>query len=140
MSAQDHISEPIQVGDNATDVKHITRDDVLKFSEVTGDRNPVHLDEEYAKNTMFKRPIAHGMLSAGLVSKVLGTQLPGYGSIYLSQTFNFKRPVYIGDTVTTIVTVKEIKEEKNIFILETLCKNQDGKILLDGEAMIMLPK
>ena len=127
-----------RVGDEAFDEKIITKEDVQTFANVTGDHNPVHLDEEYAKDTMFKKCIAHGMLSAGLISKVIGTQLPGYGTIYLGQSLNFKRPVYIGDTITTVVSIKKINPEKKIFILDTYCKNQNDKVVLDGEATIML--
>lgn len=128
----------LQVGDEAFDEKTITQEDVQTFASVTGDRNPVHLDEDYAKDTMFKKCIAHGMLSAGLISKVIGTQLPGYGTIYLGQTLNFKKPVYIGDTITTVVSIKKINPEKKILILDTYCKNQKDKVVLDGEATVML--
>ncbi len=129
----------IKVGDEAVYDMEITKEAVQTFADVTGDHNPVHLDEEYAKDTMFKKCIAHGMLSAGLISKVIGTQLPGYGTIYLGQTLNFKRPVYIGDTITTVVTVQKMKPEKNILTLDTVCKNQDGKVVIDGEATVMIP-
>jgi len=128
----------LRVGDEAYDEKTITKEDVQTFAKVTGDHNPVHLDEDYAKDTMFKKCIAHGMLSAGLISKVIGTQLPGYGTIYLNQTLNFKKPVYIGDTITTVVSIKKINPEKKILILDTYCKNQKDKVVLDGEATIML--
>lgn len=128
----------IRVGDEAFDQKTITEDDIETFAKVTGDNNPVHLDEEYAKESMFKKRIAHGMLSAGLISKVIGTQLPGYGTIYLNQSLNFKKPVYIGDTITTVVTVSKITLEKNILILDTHCKNQNDKVVLDGHATVML--
>ena len=128
----------LKVGDEAFDEKTITKEDVKTFASVTGDHNPVHLDEDYAKDTMFKRCIAHGMLSAGLISKVIGTQLPGYGTIYLGQTLNFKKPVYIGDTITTVVSIKKINTEKKILILDTYCKNQKDKVVLEGEATVML--
>lgn len=128
----------LRVGDEASDEKIITKEDVQTFANVTGDHNPVHLDESYAKDTLFKKCIAHGMLSAGLISKVIGTQLPGYGTIYLGQTLNFKKPVYIGDTITTLVSIQKINPEKKILILDTCCKNQKGKVVLDGEATVML--
>ena len=128
----------LRVGDEAFDEKIVTLEDVQTFANVTGDHNPVHLDEDYAKDTMFKKCIAHGMLSAGLISKVIGTQLPGYGTIYLGQTLNFKKPVYIGDTITTVVSIKKINPEKKILILDTYCKNQKDKVVLEGEATVML--
>ncbi len=128
----------LRVGDEAFDEKIVTLEDVQTFAKVTGDHNPVHLDEDYAKDTMFKKCIAHGMLSAGLISKVIGTQLPGYGTIYLGQTLNFKKPVYIGDTITTVVSIKKINPEKKILILDTYCKNQKDKVVLEGEATVML--
>ncbi len=128
----------MRVGDEAFDEKTITKEDVQTFAKVTGDHNPVHLDEDYAKDTLFKKCIAHGMLSAGLISKVIGTQLPGHGTIYLGQTLNFKKPVYIGDTITTVVSIKSINPEKKFLTLETYCKNQKGKVVLEGEATVMI--
>lgn len=130
----------LRIGDEAKDEKIITKEDVQTFANVTGDHNPVHLDEDYAKDTMFKKCIAHGMLSAGLISKVIGTQLPGYGTIYLGQTLNFKKPVYIGDTITTVVSIQKINPEKRLLILDTYCKNQKDKVVLEGEATVMLPE
>ena len=128
----------MRIGDEAFDEKTITKEDVQSFADVTGDHNPVHLDESFAQNTLFKKCIVHGMFSASLISKVIGTQLPGYGSIYLNQTLNFKRPVYLGDTITTVVSVKDIVLEKKTLILNTYCANQNGKVVLDGEATVMI--
>jgi len=129
--------EAIQVGDTAEFGKTITEADICAFVAVSGDTNPVHLNEVMASGTMFKRRIAHGMLSAGLISAVLGTKLPGVGTIYLSQTLNFKLPVYIGDTITAKVTVVEKKEKFRLRLL-TECFNQDGKVVITGEAEAML--
>jgi 3-hydroxybutyryl-CoA dehydratase len=124
-------------GDTASLSKTISDQDIVGFAEVVGDNNPVHLDEEYASKTMFKKRIAHGMLCGGLISAVIGTKLPGPGAIYLSQTLKFMAPVYIGDTVTAKVTIKTIREDKGIYTLETVCFNQDNKHVIEGEAVVM---
>ena len=110
------------------------------FAGVSGDLNPAHTDEVAASKTMFKGRIAHGMLSAGFISAAIGMHLPGPGTIYVGQTLNFTAPVHIGDTVTATVTVKEVNVEKNRAILETVCTNQDGKVVIKGEAKVMPPK
>jgi 3-hydroxybutyryl-CoA dehydratase len=130
----------MSVGDYAEFTKTVSESDVYQFAGVTGDFNPAHVNEEFAKGTMFKGRIAHGMLSAGFISAVLGTKLPGPGCIYLKQELSFLAPVKIGDTVTATVEVKELISEKNRVVLRTLCKNQDGKEVLDGEAVMMAPK
>jgi len=130
----------MSVGDYAEFTKTVSESDVYQFAGVTGDFNPAHVNEEFAKGTMFKGRIAHGMLSAGFISAVLGTKLPGPGCIYLKQELSFLAPVKIGDTVTATVEVKELISEKNKVVLRTLCKNQDGKEVLDGEAVMMAPK
>lgn len=129
----------LQVGQSATIGKTITEADILLFAGVSGDVNPAHLNQEYAEQTVFKGRIAHGMLSAGLVSAVLGTKLPGFGTIYLSQNLKFKAPVKIGDTVNATVSVKEIVVEKNRVVLETVCKVKDT-VVLEGEAVVLAPK
>lgn len=131
--------EELQVGQSASIAKTITEADILMFAAVSTDINPAHLNEEYAKTTMFGGRIAHGMLTAGLVSAVLGNELPGYGSIYLGQTLKFKAPVRPGDTVTATATVKEINAAKNRVIIETVC-TVAGKVVLEGEATVMPPK
>ncbi len=131
--------DQLHVGQSATIGKTITEADILLFAGVSGDVNPAHLNQEYAEQTMFKGRIAHGMLSAGLVSAVLGTKLPGFGTIYLSQTLKFKAPVKIGDTVNATLTVKEIVAEKNRVVLETVCKVKDT-VVLEGEAVVLAPK
>lgn len=126
------------VGDSAEITKTITEADVQAFAEVTGDHNPLHLDEAFAKTTRFGRRIAHGMLSASLISSVLANKLPGEGSVYLGQSLQFVAPVFPGDEVTARVTVKEIREDKPILKLETICVNQRGDTVIRGEATVLL--
>lgn len=128
----------LKVGDTASLSRKVTDKDIRAFAEVTGDHNPVHLDEAFAQKTRFGHRIAHGMLGASLVSAVLGTQLPGEGSIYLSQSLQFLGPVYIDDTVTARVTVQKVREEKSIVTLETVCENQRGETLIRGEAVVLV--
>ena len=130
----------IKIEDSAEFSKTIAEADIYLFAGVTGDLNPAHINEEYAKNTFFKGRIAHGMLLAGFISTVIGCQLPGPGSIYIKQDLKFRAPGRIGDTVTAKVTVMEIIEEKNRVILQTTCTNQEGIILLDGQATVSPPK
>lgn len=127
----------LEVGMKDSMVKVVTSEDVVKFSEVSGDINPVHLDEEFAKTTMFGRRIAHGIISAGYISAVLGNQLPGQGTIYLGQTLSFRKPVFLGDEITTTVEIIEANEEKHIYTLKTECVNQDGKVVTTGQATVM---
>jgi 3-hydroxybutyryl-CoA dehydratase len=128
----------LRVGDTASLSRKITDRDIRAFAELTGDHNPVHLNEAFAQKTRFGHRIAHGMLGASLISAVLGTALPGKGSIYLSQTLQFLGPVYIDDTVAARVTVKRIREDKSIVTLETICENQHGETLLLGEAVVLV--
>ena len=130
----------LKIGDSASLSKTFGDAEVRSFAEISGDKNPVHLDEEYAAQTPFKKRIAHGMLTAGLISAILGTQLPGEGTIYLGQTINFKAPVYLDDTITATVTVVKLHERKPIATLETVCKNQNDVVVLDGEAVVMFAK
>ncbi|MBT3322981.1 MAG: MaoC family dehydratase [Anaerolineae bacterium] len=130
----------IKIGDSASFKKTFSDADVYSFSEISGDKNPVHLNAEYAAKTPFKRPIVHGMLTAGLISAVLGTELPGKGSIYLSQSMNFRAPVFIGDTICATVTVTKVREGKPIITLETICKNQDDIVVIEGEAVLLAQK
>ena len=127
-----------KIGDRAEISKQVTQADIETFARVTGDNNPVHLDPNYAASTRFKGVIAHGLLSAGLISAVLGTKLPGPGSIYISQTLQFIRPVRIGDSITAQVEVTGWNPEKNIVHLDTTCRNQDGKEVLTGEAVLLV--
>lgn len=127
----------IQVGDKASMSKTVTEFDVYSFAGVTGDYNPVHIDAEFARTTMFKERIAHGMLSAGFISAVLGTALPGKNTIYMGQELQFRAPVKIGDTVTATVEVLEKIEAKNRLVLRTTVTNQDGVLVTDGKATVM---
>ena len=126
------------LGDSAEMTKTIGEADIQAFAEVTGDHNPIHLDDEFAKTTRFGRRIAHGMLSASLISAVLANKLPGEGSIYLGQTLQFVAPVFPGDEITARVTVKDIREDKPIVKLETVCVNQRDEIVIRGEATVLL--
>src|SRR5215216_1792540 len=123
-----------KVGDSAEITKTIEQSDIDAFARVTSDYNPVHIDEEFAKTTRFERRIAHGMLSASLISAVLANKLPGEGSVYLGQTLQFVAPVFAGDEVTARVVVREIREDKPVVKLETICINQRGEIVIRGEA------
>jgi 3-hydroxybutyryl-CoA dehydratase len=130
----------ISIGETASLSKTISEADIVLFAGVTGDFNPLHLDAEYAKTTRFGERIAHGLLTAGLISAVLGTRLPGPGAIYLGQTLNFREPVKIGDTITATAKVSSFDPEKRIVKLETNCYNQDGVLVLGGEAVLLLEK
>ncbi len=130
----------LNVGDVAEFSKTISESDVYLFAGVTGDMNPAHINESYAQKTFFKTRIVHGMLSAGFISAVLGNQLPGPGSIYVSQDLNFLAPMRIGDTITARVEVVEKNTEKNRVKLRTTCANQDGVMVAEGEAVISPPK
>ena len=127
-----------KVGDSAEITKTIEQADIQAFADVTGDHNPVHLDEEFAKTTRFRGRIAHGMLTASLISAVLANKLPGEGSVYLGQTLQFVAPVFPGDQVTARVTVKEIREDKPIVKLETICVNQRDEVVIRGEATVLV--
>ena len=138
MAAKGHTIAELSVGMSAEMAHMVTQDDIAGFAQVTGDDNPVHLDEAYAAATPFKGRIAHGMLSAGFISAVLGTRLPGPGCIYMSQSLTFRAPVRPGDTVVTRVTVKEVIADKRRAKLDTVCSVGD-KVVLDGEALVMVP-
>ena len=125
-------------GDTAKLIKTVTQSDIEQFAELVGDRNPVHVNPEFAKKTRFGRPIAHGMWGLSLVSAVLGTKLPGPGTIYLSQTVQFKAPVFAGDTLTAKVKVLEVRQDKPIVKLETTCENQKGELILTGESVVLV--
>lgn len=133
------ISE-ISVGDAAELTKTVSETDVYLFAGVTGDFNPAHLNETYAQKTFFKTRIAHGMLGAGFISAVVGTRLPGPGTIYVKQELSFKAPVRIGDTITARVEVVEIIAEKKLVKLKTECVNQDGTVVLGGDAIVSPPR
>jgi 3-hydroxybutyryl-CoA dehydratase len=125
-----------KVGDSSSLRRTITEADIVNFAGISGDFNPVHVDEEYAKTTLFKGRIAHGLFSAALISSVLGNKLPGPGCIYLKQGLHFLSPVKIGDTIIAEVEIVEIIDGKRRMRLRTTCKNQLGKAVLDGEALV----
>lgn len=139
MGKQGKYFDELAVGDAAEMSFSVTEKVIETFAEVSGDDNPVHLDEAFAQTTQFGTRIAHGMLSAGYISAVIGTRLPGYGSIYLSQTMRFRRPVKIGDQVTARVTVKALDDKRGHVTLETVCL-VNGKAVVDGEAVVMVPR
>ncbi len=132
--------DELHVGDQASFSKTISETDVYLYAGITGDFNPAHVDEVYAQSTAFKTRIAHGMLTAGLISNLLGTRLPGPGSIYMSQSLKFLAPVIIGDTITATVEVIDIITEKKRVLMKTTCVNQEGTVVVDGEAMISPPR
>lgn len=127
-------------GDKASRTQTISDEMIRSFADLTGDTNPVHLDDAYAAGTRFGRRIAHGMIAAGLISATLANDLPGPGTVYLSQTLQFKVPVYPGDTITATVEVKNVHPDKPIVTLSTVCINQDNKVVLEGEAVVMVSK
>jgi 3-hydroxybutyryl-CoA dehydratase len=124
-------------GDSATFAKTITEADILMYSAVSGDTNPLHINAEYAAQSRFGQRIAHGMLTAGLISAVIGTKLPGPGAIYMSQTLRFIAPVYLGDTVTATGTIMAYDRKKRRMTIETVCKNQRQEDVLSGEALVL---
>ena len=128
----------IKIGDTFTKERLVTDELVRAFAEVSGDYNPIHLDEEFAKTTRFGRRIAHGMLSGAFISAVLGYEFGERKIVYLSQTLKFTAPVFIGDTVTTTATVTNIREDKQIVTMETVCTKQDGEIVVTGESAVMV--
>src|SRR5262245_36805349 len=130
--------EDLEVGMEASFAKTVSEADIVAFAEVTGDKNPVHLDADYAAETIFKEPIAHGMLTAGYISAVFGMELPGPGAIYVSQTLNFRGPVKVGDRVVAKVRVVELYPAKRRARFECTC-TVDGKVVLEGEAVLMVP-
>ena len=129
----------LQIGDSAEFTKTVTEGDVYLYAGVTGDLNPAHINQVASEKTMFKGRIAHGMLTAGFISAVLGTQLPGPGTIYMGQELSFLKPVHFGDTITAKCEVSEIIKDK-IVKLKTTATNQNGELVLDGEATVMPPR
>lgn len=133
-----YMFEDLEVGMEASFAKVVTAEDIIQFAEVTGDKNPVHLDAGYAARTIFKEPIAHGMLTAGYISAVFGMELPGPGAIYISQTLNFRGPVKVGDRVVASVRVMELYPAKRRARFDCACV-VGGKPVLEGEAVLMVP-
>lgn len=130
----------LKIGDKASRTKTVTEADILAFAQASGDTNPVHLNDDYAATTRFGRRIAHGMLTASVISAILGNDLPGPGTVYMSQSLAFKAPVFIGDVVTATVEVIAYREQRRIATFHTTCANQDGTLVLDGEAVVLAPK
>lgn len=118
--------------------KSFSSEEVLKFSQLSLDDNPVHVDEDYAMGSIFKNRIVHGFLSGSLFSAIIGTKLPGNGSIYLNQTMNFRKPIYHNQLVIAKVTIVDIKYEKHIVYLDTVCYDRNNEILIDGTALVKL--
>jgi 3-hydroxybutyryl-CoA dehydratase len=130
--------DKLEVGMTEKYEQTITDADVKTFAELSGDNNPVHISEEYAEKSRFKKRIAHGLLSASFFSAMFGTKLPGYGCVYVSQSLNFRRPVYLGDTVTASVEIFKIDKDKSRVFFKTVCRVKN-KIVIDGEAEIFVP-
>lgn len=128
-----------EIGDRAELRRTISDDDVRAFAAITGDTNPVHLDDSFAASTRFGRRIAHGMLAAGVISALLATRLPGPGSIYLSQSLHFRAPVYPGESITAFAEVIAIRSDKPVVTLRTWCVNDAGVTVLEGEAVLLAP-
>src|SRR5882724_8337757 len=131
--------EDLKVGQSAMFGRTVTEADIAAFAGVSGDTNPIHLHEGFAKGTRFGQRIAHGMLSGSFISTVIGTKLPGPGAIYISQTMNFMAPVLIGETITAVATVSAIYATKRRVTLKTQCLNGD-KVVIDGEAVVLVPR
>lgn len=131
--------EELNVGDLAETVHTVTDEDIRAFAAVSGDENPLHLDEAFAATTVFKGRVAHGMLAGAYISAVLGTKLPGPGAVFVSQTMNFKRPIRPGDTVTTRVVVAHVDDKRARVTLSTVCL-VGGKVAVDGEAVVIAPR
>ncbi|MBL8118809.1 MAG: MaoC family dehydratase [Anaerolineae bacterium] len=129
----------LEIGVSASRTRTITEDDILNFARASGDTNPIHVDAEYAAGTRFGKRLAHGMLTGSLVSAILGNDLPGHGTVYLGQDFKFKSPVFIGDTITASVELVKFREDKRIATFRTTCTNQDGVLVLEGEAVVIAP-
>lgn len=127
----------MNIGDFKVASFHFTQDDVINFSEISGDKNPIHLDLEFAKKTVFKRPIIHGFLGGSIFSKIIGTDFPGKGTIYLRQNMSFRKPMYVEETYTAKVEIAEKYPEKNQALLVTTIINNDGEFIIKGEALVL---
>lgn len=131
--------EELKVGMTASYAKTVTEADVILFAGISGDNNPVHVDEEFATQTRFKGRIVHGIFSAGLISCVAGTRLPGPGAVYVDQSLRFRAPVRIGDTVTAVCTIREINQERSRVIMDTVCAVK-GKVVVEGSATFLVER
>ncbi len=134
-----HFLEDLQVGQSAMFGRTVTDADILAFAGVSGDTNPIHLHDGFARSTRFGQRIAHGMLSGSYISTVIGTRLPGPGAVYVSQTLNFMAPVLVGDTITAVCTISAIDEKRRRVTLKTQCLNGE-KVVIDGEAIVLVPR
>ncbi len=132
--------EDLDLGMKARFSKRVSEQDVAGFADLSGDHNPIHVNPAYAAKTPFKACIAHGFLTGSLISTVFGTRLPGAGAIYISQTMNFRAPVFLGDTITAEVEIAELWSAKSRVKFDCSCVNQDGKTVLIGEAILMVPR
>ena len=130
----------IKMGQSAEVIHTVTEKDIQVFGDLSGDYNPLHFNEDWAKTTMFRGRIAHGILTAAFISTAIGMHLPGPGTIYMSQSMRFLGPVRIGDTITARVEVVMLNDEKERITLKTTCTNQEGKVVMDGEALVTLMK
>ncbi len=128
----------LNIGDMFSTTRKVTDELIRQFADVSGDKNPIHLDDEFAKTTQFGKRIAHGMLGAAFISAVLGYEMRDQKVVYLSQSLQFLKPVFLDDMVSAEATVTKIREDKPIVTLETICKNQDGDVLIKGEAVVLL--
>ena len=131
------MGKKLNIGDKVSVSKAFSKEEVIQFADISGDHNPIHLDQEYAEASIFGQPIVHGMLVSSLFSGLIGEQLPGQGSIYLGQNLSFKAPVPIGETVTASVEVVSLREDKPIATLRTSCLDSAGKLVIEGEAVVM---
>lgn len=128
----------IKVGDSASVTKTISGADIQAFGDLSGDHNPLHFDEEHARRTRFGKPISHGMLTGSLFSPIIAHQLPGEGSIYLSQSLKFVAPVFAGDTITATLTVRHVRQDKQIITLDGVARNQRGEVVIEGESVVFV--
>jgi 3-hydroxybutyryl-CoA dehydratase len=128
----------LKIGETFTSTREVTDELICAFADLSGDHNPIHLDEDFASQTRFGKRIAHGMLSGAFISAVLGNELRHRKIVYLSQTMRFTAPTFIGDLITTTATVKAIREDKGIVTLETVCTKQGGEVTLRGESVVMI--
>ena len=131
------MGKKLNIGDKVSVSKAFSKEEVIQFADISGDHNPIHLDQEYAEASIFGQPIVHGMLVSSLFSGLIGEQLPGQGSIYLGQNLSFKAPVPIGEIVTASVEVVSLREDKPIVTLRTSCLDSTGKLVIEGEAVVM---
>lgn len=132
-------TKSLKIGDKTQFSKSISEEEVIMFAKISGDDNPIHLDEEYAKNSIFKQKIVHGFLVGSLISAAIGKNLPGNGTIYLNQSMKFLAPVFINEVITAYIEVLDFPKGNQV-VLSTICKNQDQKIVIEGTALVIAPK